>query len=163
VFLRGGNRVGLVLLGSVMNVVYPGYGKAQLYRLLRTLANVHSGGTSTTSLSLDQVPLRVFAPRALIVIVSPLTSGEWKIFPRLCARGNHGLLVSPNPVDFVKQVVSDDVGRLACRAAGVERRLNLRRISRLGIRVIDWKVGVSLAPLVRQALQPSRGSGGAGR
>ena len=54
----------------------------------------------------------------------------------------------------------DDEGRLAQRVAGVARRLDLRRVARLGIRVVDWKVGSPLAPLVRRALQPVRGHAG---
>lgn len=155
-FLRGGNRVGMVLLGNTMNVVYPGYGKVQLNRLLRALAGVSIGG-EPSQFSLDQVSLRAFSTRAVIVIVSPLTGGEWQLFSRLRARGNEGLLVSPDPVDFMKGAAQDAMTRLARRVALVERRLDLRRIAQLGIRVIDWKAGAPLAPLVRRAMRPSRG------
>ena len=158
-FLRGGNRVGLVLLESMMNVVYPGYGKTQLYRLLRVLAAVRHGA-ETSRLSLDHVPLRLFSAHAMIVVISSLTGGEWQLFPRLRARGNEGLLISPDPVDFMKRAAGDEGSRLAVRVARVERRLDLRRVSQLGIRVIDWKVGMPLAPLVRRAMQPVRGRQG---
>ena len=157
-FLRGGNRVGLVLLENQMNVVYPGYGKAQLYRVLRALADVRRDA-ETSHVSMDHVPLRLFSTRAMLVIISPLSVGEWQLFPRLRARGNEGLLISPDPVDFMKHLARDDGSRLAARVARVERRLDLRRVSQLGIRVIDWRVGTPLAPLVRRAMQPVRGRG----
>ncbi len=162
-FLRGGNRVGLALLQATIGIVPPGYGKVQLYRILRALAGVHADAESSRC-TLDRVPLRVFSTRALIVVISPLTGKERELFPRLRARGNEGLLVSPDPVDFMKHDARDAVSRLASRLARVERRLDLQRVAELGIRVIDWKVGASLAPLVRRALQRSRGcAGGVGR
>ena len=151
--------MGMVLLESAMRVVWPGYGKVQLNHLLCALAGVPLHGEYSL-LSLEQVPLRVFSTRALIVIVSPLTGGEWQLYSRIRARGNEGILVSPDPVDLARCAAQDESGQLARRAARVERRLDLRRVARLGIRVIDWKVGSPLAPLVRRALQPVRGCTG---
>lgn len=156
--LRRGNRAGLVLLGNTVDVVYPGYGKVQLNRILRILANARPRAAASWP-SLNQVPLRVFSSRAMIVIVSPLGVGEWQVFPRLRARGNEGLLISPDPVDFVKGDARDAAGLLALRLARLERRFELSRISQLGIRVIDWQVGKPLSPLVRRALQRTRGQG----
>jgi uncharacterized protein (DUF58 family) len=155
-FLRGGNRVGLVLLENTLRAVFPGYGKVKLNQVLRALAEVPLHAESS-HFSLEQVPLRVFSTRAVIVIVSALTGGEWQIFSRLRARGNEGLVVSPDPACFVQDAAQDEAGRLARRAARIERRLDLRRVAQLGIRVVDWKAGSSLAPLVRRALQPVRG------
>jgi uncharacterized protein (DUF58 family) len=157
--LRRGNRAGLVLLGDAMSVVYPGYGKVQLNRILRVLADARPGA-GVSRISLDQVPLRVFSSRATIVIVSPLMSGEWQVFLRLRARGNEGLLISPDPVDFVKSSAADAAGLLALRLARLERRFELRRVTQLGIRVIDWPVRKPLSPLVRRALQSARGQRG---
>jgi uncharacterized protein (DUF58 family) len=158
-FLRGGNRVGMIVIGTAMTVVYPGYGKVQLYRVLRALAEIGSRG-EPSPYTMDRAPLRVFSPRAIIVVLSPLTGREWQVFPRLLARGNEGLLVSADPVDFTRHAARDPVERLAHRAARLERRLDLRRIAQLGIRVVDWSVDAPLAPLVRRALRPSRGRAG---
>ena len=154
--LRHGNRVGMILVGSAVNVVYPGYGKVQLNRILRVLASAEAPGEASR-LSLDHVPLRVFSGRAMVVVISPLTAGDWQIFPRLRARGNDGVLLSPDPVDFVKTGAVDEAGRLALRLARLERRLTLRRVSQVGLRVVDWPVASPLAPLLRRALQPARG------
>jgi uncharacterized protein (DUF58 family) len=158
-FLRRGNRAGLVLLGDTMSVVYPGYGKVQLNRILRVLAGARPG-EGASHLSLDQVPLRMFSSRAMIVILSPLMSDEWRFFLRLRARANERLLISPDPVDFVKSNVADAAGMLGLRLARLERRLELRRVSQLGIRVIDWPVHKPLSPLVRCAFQSTRGRRG---
>ena len=97
-------------------------------------------------------PCACSADRALIVIISPLNAHDGQIFTRLRARGHEGLLVSPDPIDFGMPSALDDVfTRHAARTALLERRLALRRIARLGVRVIDWKVTEPLAPLVRNA------------
>jgi uncharacterized protein (DUF58 family) len=155
-FLRRGNRAGLVIVGEVMTAVYPGYGRVQLNRILRGLADIRSDA-SATPLSLERVPLRMFGSRALIVIVSPLSTHDRQVFQRLRARGHEGLLISPDPIDFRMRGAEDPFTRHAVRTALLERRLELRRIARLGVRVIDWKVAEPLAPLVRNALRTARG------
>jgi uncharacterized protein (DUF58 family) len=156
-FLRRGNRAGLLALGELMTVVYPGYGRVQLNRILRGLADIRSDGPSGP-VSLEQAPLRIFGSRALIVIVSPLRTHDWQVFLRLRARGHEGLLISPDPIDFSRGgAAGDPITRHAVRTALLERRLELRRIARLGVRVIDWKVAEPLAPLVRNALRTARG------
>ena len=42
-FLRGGNRVSFLMQADETTVVYPGYGKVQLNRILRTLAKARPG------------------------------------------------------------------------------------------------------------------------
>ena len=157
VFLRRGNRVGLLIVGDVVTTVYPGYGKVQVNRILRSLAKARPG-EGGSRFSLENVSLRPFASHALIVILSPLASDEWQIFPHLRARGNEGLLISPDPIDFMKRSTpQDEAGRLGLRLARVERRLRLRNIAHFGIRVIDWQVARPLSPLVRDALRAARG------
>lgn len=158
-FLRGGNRVGLVLLSTAMKVVHPGYGKVQLQRVLRALAGA-GPGVPSSRVSLDNAPLRVFSTRAMVVVLSPLSAGEWDLFPRLRARGNEVLVISPDPVRFGDGGSRDPVQRVARRVARVERRLDLRRVTQLGIRVLDWRVGEPLGPLVRRATRPIRGRTG---
>jgi uncharacterized protein (DUF58 family) len=156
VFLRGGNRVSLVIVSDKMSATFPGYGKHQLNRIMRSLAQA-AVGTGASHVSLDHLPLRMFGSRALVVVISPLLADDRFVFSRLRAHGNQGLLISPDPIDFTKSVhPRDPEGRLAVRIARVERRLELAGIARLGVRVIDWQVGQPLSPLVRQALRAGR-------
>jgi uncharacterized protein (DUF58 family) len=155
-FLRRGNRVSLLMTGDEITVVYPGYGKVQLNRILRSLARARPGSRQGPS-SLDHVPLRLFGRRALVVIISPLVSADLQVFPRLRARGHLTLLISPDPISFRRgSFPRDPASRLAVRLARVERRLELRGIGQLGVRVIDWNVHEPLSPLVRDALGASR-------
>ncbi|HEY3345291.1 MAG TPA: DUF58 domain-containing protein [Anaerolineaceae bacterium] len=159
-FLHQGNRVSLLIFGDQMTTVYPGYSKAQLNRILRSLAKVRPS-VNSSALSLGFAPLRMFSSRALIVILSPLAPGDWPLFPRLRAHGNQGLLICPNAIDFgLRDGGTDQAEKLAIRAARLDRHIELRKISALRIRVIDWQVDRPLYPLVRSALYPSRGQMG---
>jgi uncharacterized protein (DUF58 family) len=163
--LRGGNRVGMALCGESMDVVYPGYGKPQLQRILRALAEIDFDGQGSFA-SFDMTPLQTFSPRALLIVLSPIADGVSPLFRRLRAGGNLALLVSPDAIDYTKTEaeaeVQDKAGSLAYRVARAQRLIWLREIARLGIRVVDWKVDTPLAPLVRNALRPVRGRGGSG-
>ncbi len=155
-FLRHGNRVSFLMPGDEITVVYPGYGKVQLNRILHCLAKARPG-SKQGYVSLDHVPLRLFESRALVVVVSPLVTADLQVFPRLRARGHQALLISPDPISFrSSRFPADQAGQLAARLARIERRLTLRSIARLGVRVIDWDVRQPLPPLVRDALGAAR-------
>ncbi len=156
-FLHQGHRVSLLIFGGQMRAEFPGYGKVQRNRILRALARAQVDA-DTSGLSLGFVPLRMFASGALIVVLSTLAPDDASLFPRLRARGNQVLLICPDPIDFARLSVDQDpAGRLALRAARVERHLALRKIAQLHVRVIDWQVDRPLAPLVRYAFHPARG------
>ncbi len=152
VFLRQGNRVSLLVWGEPMITVFPGYGKVQLNRILRTLAQT----TPSSDGSLDDlhfVPVQMFPSHSLILILSPLASNDGQLFPRLRAYGYQVLLICPDPFDFAKVTLSgDQPARLATRLAKLERQVELSKVARLWIPVIDWQVSQPLSPLVRQAL-----------
>ncbi|MCL4562216.1 MAG: DUF58 domain-containing protein [Chloroflexi bacterium] len=157
VLLERGNRVSLLVLGDRLTSVYPGFSKAQLNRILRILAKVEPG-SNASPISLEYVPLRMFSSRALIVILSPLSPEDYPIFPRLRARGNQGLLISPDIVAFARATFPNDPpSQLALRVTRLERRMELRKIAQLGVRVIDWQVDQPLPPLIRNILRPARG------
>ena len=152
VFLRRGNRAALLVAGGRMSIVYPGYGRIQLNRILRCLAAARVG-TEDARFNLDSLSLQVFGRRALIIVLSPLRESDQAAFPRLRSHGNQVLLICPDTIDFKKQELRDQAGLLAVRAARLQRLLELRRIARSGVRVIDWQVQRPLQPLVRDALR----------
>jgi hypothetical protein len=142
----------MLLLGETLERVFPGYGKQQLHRILRLLAQAQTG-THDSYDSLHYLPLHHFPGRSLVVVLSPLIPADWPLFPTLRAYGHQALLISPDPLDFARPLIPDDEsGRLALRAAHLERQMQLWKIAQLQIPVIDWKVSQPLYPLVRSAL-----------
>jgi uncharacterized protein (DUF58 family) len=157
-FLHQGHRVSLFVFGETMLNAFPGYGKQQLHRILGCLSKAKSGTENRVSANLDFIPIRMFPSRALLIIISPLTSADRSLFLRLRAYGYQAILISPDPIDFISPtLVHDTANHLAIRAAHLDRRLRLNEIAQLNIPVIDWQVNRSLFPLVRNALTRSRG------
>jgi uncharacterized protein (DUF58 family) len=155
-FLRQGNRVSLHIYGEPVVNLFPGYGKKQLYRILRTLAQTTRQPDFSLG-SLQFQSLRMFSSHAFIFIISPLAGDDWHFFPRLRSFGFQVLLISPDPFDYLKQVFpTDEESRIAERIVRVERQLEIGRIARLWIPVIDWRVREPLLPLVSAALHRVR-------
>lgn len=148
--LTDGNKVGLLVYGFGMDRVFPGYGKVQQERILYMLGQAKTGHNFALE-SLAYLPTRFFPAGSQIVMVSPLVSSDVPAFTRLRATGYEVLLVSPDPVDFEARGlhVKGDVG---WKIARVERALMLRKLQRMGVRVLDWQVDRPLEPLVRSTL-----------
>jgi uncharacterized protein (DUF58 family) len=160
VFLRQGNRVSLLVYGKPMVTLFPGYGKLQLSQVLHTLARTTT--ESDVSLgSLQYLPVRMFASRSLILVISPLASNDWQLFPRLRAYGYQVLLISPDPFDYARRMLEADPPTiLASRLARLERQQEISKITQLWIPVINWRVSQPLSPLVRSALRRTRAQRG---
>ena len=148
-FLRNGNRVSLLVFGETILTAFPGYGKQQLNLLLWNLARARLGGNLPFT-SLKHFPTNLFPTRSLLVVFSPVDSRDQEAYARLRAFGYDVLLISPDPVDFVAQrLPRTQTNTLAFRTARVERVIQLKRLLKLGVRVIDWQVNQPLEPLVR--------------
>jgi uncharacterized protein (DUF58 family) len=157
-FLHQGHRVSLLVFGVTMLKAFPGYGKTQLHRIMSCLSKAKVETESRTLGSLNFLPIRMFPSHALIIVISSLTSTDGSFFQRLRAYEYQPFLVSPDPLDFAYPTLAQDAtSQLAIRATRIERRLRLNEIARLHIPVIDWHVSQPLFPLVRNALNRSRG------
>jgi uncharacterized protein (DUF58 family) len=155
-FLRQGNRVSMLVYQRRYASVFPGYGKLQLNRILHTLARITPESDSSLN-SLNFLPIRMFASHSLIVVISPLLSGDWQFFRRLRAYGYQVLLISPDPLAYARPILpADRDSQLAIRLTRLERQTEINQITQLWIPVIDWQVSQPLAPLVRTALRPTR-------
>jgi uncharacterized protein (DUF58 family) len=134
--LGEGNRVGLLLFGSLIDWTIPGYGKVQRERILQTLSTAVLGGFLD---QLEHLPTRLFPPRSQIVLVSPLSRGDQHMLTTMRAYGYPILVVSPNPVSLEPRE-DDRWSQLAIRIAQLERTLLLRKLLAAGIPVLDWSV-----------------------
>ncbi len=159
-FLHQGHRVSLLVYGRRLTIVFPGYGKTQLHRVMSCLSRAKVEFDEHASTHLDFLPIRMFPSRSMIIVISPLASGDRMLYQRLRANGYQTFLVSPDPIEFADPLLRKDTySRLAVRTARIERRLQLDSISQMQIPVIDWKVNQPLFPLVRNAMTHTRGQG----
>lgn len=143
-FLTDGHRVSLLIYGYGMARVYPGYGKLQRKLILEALAAAEPGSNYALE-SLNNLPTRLFPARSQLVMISPLGSHDFPAFTRLSKDGYQVLLVSPDPVSFEAQYFTKIPELpIALRLAHLERNLLLRRLTRLGVQVVDWQVDQAL-------------------
>jgi len=154
-FLEDGNRVGLLVYGRGLDRTFPGYGRHQRERIFQALARATIGDSLVFD-SLDFLPTRFFPARSQIVLITPLCAEDPPVLARVRARGYEVLVVSPDPVDYeATRLGNDSLTALAARIAAVERALWLRSLERVGIQVVDWKVGSSLDAAIHAALRPA--------
>lgn len=153
VFLREGNRVGMLIFGSGLTCVFPGSGKRQLQKILQNLARAKIGSNASLNL-FSYLPVRMFPSHSSIVVISPVGMRDLQAFRRLKAFGYQVLLISPNPVSYGLESERDDRAYLlAARAAHVERQIQLSNLEQLGVEVIDWQVDQPLPTIIHTALR----------
>jgi uncharacterized protein (DUF58 family) len=139
-FLREGHRVGLLIYGRGLQATFPGYGKMQRERILRSLAQARTGDNVALE-NLNYLPVRFFPAKSQLVFISPLSPADPPIITRLLAHSYQVMIVSPNPVSFeAMNLPSDSNTELAYRLARLERTLLFRRLQETGITLIDWQV-----------------------
>jgi uncharacterized protein (DUF58 family) len=149
VFLRDGNRVGLLIYGRGRETTFPGYGKIQRERIQCALAAARTGDNMALA-HLDYLPTRFFPPRSQIILISPLILDDLPVLVRLRANGYQVLVVSPDPVSFEASFMKPGLDlELAIRIARVERVLLLRKLQRVGVEVVNWQVERSLDRVLR--------------
>ncbi len=154
-FSRQGHRLSLLATSDVLTMIYPGYGKVQLNRILHCLARLKPGENNA---GMAGLPLRLFSSQALLLVISPYVHGDASLYPRLRAGGFQAVLISPDPFDLIEHSIKKGQSiRLALRAARLDRLQDLHEVSQLGIPVINWQTSQPLYPLVRLALAPGRG------
>jgi uncharacterized protein (DUF58 family) len=157
-FLHQGQRVSLLVFGEYLLNAFPGYGKRQLQRILTCLSKARVGTGNHAADSLDFIPLTMFSPRALLIIISSVGAYDTSVYLRLRAAGYQVLLISPDPLRLAYPVLPQEhTQNLAVRAARLERQARLNALAQLRVAVINWPVDQALFPLVRNALSRSRG------
>lgn len=139
------NRVGLVVQREVLDWVYPGYGKKQLYRIVDALVHVHAGGEWPFE-HVTWVLGRYFPADAQIIIVSPLLDATaLDVIADLRGHGFDVLVVSPNPVEVERAMFRRDAyADLAYRVLRIERESMIQDLRQFAD-VVDWNPSEPLA------------------
>lgn len=145
IFLAQGNRVGLLIQGSMLGWTFPGYGKVQRERIMRDLMHAHLGDNQALS-GLPRLSFNMFPAESQIVLVSPLITDpliadDMDILIQWRARGYQVLVIVPEPVSFELSVLpSTSEADLAGRVVHLERRVAFRRLLHAGVHIVEWNV-----------------------
>lgn len=149
--LGNGNRVALLTFGETITSVFPGFGKRQLNRVIRCLVETTMSAYIPFRY-LKYISTRLFPSRSMIIVFSTLDSQDLDVYARLCAYGYEILVISPDPVEHtMRSLQKTEMNALAFRAAQIERVILLKRLMKMGIKVVDWKGDESLGIIVKKA------------
>jgi uncharacterized protein (DUF58 family) len=149
-FLSDGNRVSLLVYGSGLESVFPGYGRIQKDRILKALAKARPGMNYALD-SLGNLPTRFFPAKSQIVLISPLSPDDIPVIKQMRAHGYVVLVISPDPISYISALRSDFSSQ-PYRLAFAERDFMLHQLRRSGMQVINWRVDQPLELVVRDAL-----------
>jgi len=153
-FISDGNRVGLLAYGvPYLDWAFPGYGKVQHEKIMRTLARAKPVESQVFD-SIENLPVRLFHPRTQILVITTLPKGDHEHIIRLRALGYSVIVASPDPVAFIAASTPHPSHErlLATRLARLERSLMLNRMRQAGIRVLDWDVAIPFENAVHKSL-----------
>jgi uncharacterized protein (DUF58 family) len=152
-----GERVSLRVFGTtVAHTVSPGAGRAQLRRILDTLARVAPTTYSRTGYRTSAARQRGVIGGQITVLLSPLIAPE--ALDLAIALGRQGMSVIV--VDTLPDHATRDEDRyiaLAWRIRLLERRRELRAVLAAGIPVIQWHGPGSLDQVIRDISHRSTG------
>jgi len=152
--LQGRNRVGLIVERGVLDWLYPGYGRKQLYLILDALIRARPTG----EWALDHfvwVLERFFPRNCHAILVSPLLDAETvSTVTDLAARGFAITVVSPSSVEIERAMYADDPAlAVPYRLLRMERE-NVVSALRRYADVVDWNPREPLAAALRE-VRPS--------
>jgi uncharacterized protein (DUF58 family) len=151
-FLDAGNRVGLLVYGSGIDGVFPGYGRVQRDRILRALGRATAGHHFVFE-TLRNLPTRFFPAQSQIIFVSPVSSDDVPTLMQLRAHNYAVMVVSPNPIAFEARTLKLDArARSAMRIAEAERAFVFQQLRRSGMQVVDWDVSKPLDAVIHESL-----------
>ncbi|MFQ6105985.1 MAG: DUF58 domain-containing protein [Thermoplasmata archaeon] len=141
------NRVGLVIQRDVLDWVYPGYGRKQLFRIIDALVRVRPGGRWPFE-HVTWVVSRFFPAQSQIIMITPLIDKKAVgCVIDLCARGHDVLIISPSPLEF-GEAAKDSPESVARLTLSMERDNIIRRLRRYA-NVVDWETSRPLAAALK--------------
>lgn len=154
--LTYGNRVGLFLYGGSIDWTFPGSGKQQYEKILRTLARARIESSQIFN-RLDHIPARLFPHRSLLILVSTLHPLDYRDLHTLRAKQYQVMVVSPDPLAFETALLDDgEELELAQRLAWLERNNLMAQLARRGIQVCNWDTRQSFADVAQSTFSNPR-------
>jgi uncharacterized protein (DUF58 family) len=135
-YLREKNRVGLVSISDLVDVLPAASGRRHFHMMTDRLLNVHAGGERPFT-GLKMALRRYFSPGALVIVLTPLDDqDQMAVLKDLARSGYQVMVISPGP-----NAVDRDVYARLSRLQRDDDILDLRR----HCTVIDWAEGSDLS------------------
>lgn len=138
-FLDEGHALSMLIYSAVVTQVFPGYGKVQYERIMKTLANAETSFNYARKQL--RIPSRLLPPRGQLIYISPLPPADFESIVRLRNLGYSVIVLSIDPLIFEERSGLDfslPEVQLAARYARIERKLMLKNLRQAGVQVENW-------------------------
>ena len=157
-YLRAGDRVGLIDDGPATRTVLPAAGRAHLDRIVDALIEVDTTpGRRTAPLHLATLLNRV-APRAMVILITPLLELARPELAVEIARSGHTVLVIDSLGDYAPNGAPGSTADLAWRLQRLQHDADVDRLADAGIAAVRWQgsgaLNTALVRLSRAAAAP---------
>lgn len=157
-YLRAGDRVGLIDDGPATRTVLPAAGRAHLDRIVDALIDVDtSPGRRTAAVHLARVLGRV-APRAMVILITPLLEQARPELAVEIARSGHTVLVIDTLGEYQPDGPAGSTADLAWRLQRLQHDVDIDRLADVGIPTVGWQgsgsLNTALARLSRASAAP---------
>lgn len=148
-FLDRGDRVAFLNYGSLISWTPSGAGREHRLRLRMAAARAELGAHAAFD-RFDNLPIRIFPPHSLVLVVSPLRREDVAPLRSLRALGYEVAVLRPDPSPLEEPQAehgAEPGEHLATRMLGLEREVLFSRLLRAGITILDWHPLQPLAAL----------------
>ena len=146
-FLKERDRVGMVILGHVVDVIKSNYGKRQLQKIVDHLTDARPGAVRS-AVSVRLALNRYFRGDSMLVLITTLNDRRMvQTAEELVGRGHHLVVISPRPV--YRSDENDKAGELVFRMGAMRRTDALYELGKF-CRVVDWETGKPLMTYFRE-------------
>ncbi|MDP3176940.1 MAG: DUF58 domain-containing protein, partial [Spirochaetaceae bacterium] len=136
--LDRGGRVAFLCYGSSIAWTPPGFGREHRLRLRLAAAKAELGDHVAFE-ELDNIPLGLFPPRCMAIVVSPLLPADVERLRGLEARGHPVLVYRRAKADPPSPLGGDRADAVARRIVALEEKILLSRLARSGIRCSEGR------------------------
>lgn len=151
------NKVGLMVMGELLEKVPPAYGFKQLRRILTLLSDFRPGRRWQISRVNSYLSL-LFPLVNDVIIVTPLLDEEiLKASYSLHQEGYNNLVISPNHWLHLVKKTNDREKRIAIKLLLLKREYIRRKIENFA-RVVDWDVSIPLPSAINSRVRMARGA-----
>ncbi len=135
-FLDRGDRVAFLNYGSLISWTPSGAGREHRLRLRMAAARAELGAHAAFD-RFDNLPIRIFPPRSLVLVVSPLRREDVAPLRSLRALGYEVAILRPDPSPL-NEPGAAATELLAQRMLDLESEVLFSRLLRAGITILDW-------------------------
>jgi uncharacterized protein (DUF58 family) len=157
-YLRAGDRVGMLDDGQTMRTVLPAAGRAHLDRIVDALLDVDTAPSRRREATHVARLLGRIAPRAVVMLITPLLERARPELAVEIARAGHSVLVIDTLGEYRPHVRRGTSAELAWRLQLLQHDADIARLADVGIPVVAWRgagsLNAVLAQLSRAAAAP---------